>query len=553
MRTLPQQWHELNPDLRRAYAEELNFPLDVQRCCFRCVMRVSRRIGAVSPAFLKSKHLRKNNADTVWKDDEIENFKRALKENGKNWMAVASAVGSKNIKECRTFYYNYKYKYKLDQLLRLFNERCGQPRIMSDTDSDEYWNEVTEGDSEETSSADEAADNGKSSSDTTSAPSPSVKAEAEDRPTNSVASTAGVGYIEQRKLQDSRGLSGSQASLKSDYDSSATLSADEGHGEDRGRSASPSLQPRAAINSSHMFASGARPASRDQDLAHIREQAVSSSSRNVSMEGLMSQRQRVPAFLINPNAPSTPNSAVIRAESEQAKEEPTCVRDLIYQAIEMSLQTPAKTKPGDLPVGALPSPHFTNPAVDRTRDMRMPMFPVEVKHEPGENRGARPLLLPGHELHPRGYASPGNMRPEGLAMMSFSHHLGGSAAQPPPAEEETLDLSKKSTAEPPRTVTPQQRREPTPSPRDYISAMPPPAHSKHKPHSVIETPPPEPLYRGQPDVRPVAKSGYVNISQERTFPPVPRPQPPPQPQRVQMPPNKPTVPPPPLITSGTDN
>ena len=101
-------------------------------------------------------------------------------------------------------------------------------------------------------------------------------------------------------------------------------------------------------------------------------------------EGLMSQRipqplppptQKFPSFLINPNAPTTgpmnrvnsvmrtgsnncvpgsnlSPSLVNNSSNANSKEEPTCVRDLIYQAIELSLQTPSNNNKGSAPNGS---------------------------------------------------------------------------------------------------------------------------------------------------------------------------------------------------------
>lgn len=504
LRSLPLQWQEMNPDLRRAYSEMLEFPLDVQKCCFRCVMRVSRRIGAVSPSLARTTNAHKKCPDTTWKEEEIEQMKRALREYGKDWPHVSTAIPSKSIKECRTFYFNYKYKLKLDQLIRLFHDSRGHNAPAAvDSDSEEFWNEITDADSEDTSSADEG--NGRSNSDTASAPSPPPNKNGAN-PTaspahvgNSVATSAGVSFHEHR-LQDLKGLCASQASLKSDYDSSATMSADESvHGEGERRSASPSL-PRAnsvstAYGQSHPYTPQTdrfitRPASHEAAFgtdADIKSHQTSMPPRQP--EGLIAQRQRVPAFLINPNAPTSMANSMPRpppeADAHSGKEEPTCVRDLIYQAIEMSLQTPLK--PGNKPGGSS-SPSVSSASIPysvydrRDQSHQRPIYPVEVKHEPGLEKSRVAISPSGmHDMHARhGYPQPNIGRPEGLASMMSYSQIGASSPQ---NDNEVQDLSKKSTpSDSQRGMQFQRKDSPlTVTSRDYgYGAMaPPPAHSKH--------------------------------------------------------------------------
>ncbi|KAI1292019.1 Nuclear receptor corepressor 1 [Halotydeus destructor] len=547
LRSLPHQWHDLNPELKRAYSEELNFPLDIQKCCFRCVMRVSRRIGVVSPSFSR---LRKP-ASVAWKDDEIEAFKRALKETGKNWTAIAGAISSKSIKECRTFYYNYKYKYKLDQLIRLYHDRFDQPKVVSDTDSDEYWNEVSDRDSEETSSADEG--NGKCNSDTASASSPPNKTtgpedmKASANSVNAATSIgSGPGDVPMGRLQDLRALSASQASLKSDYDSSATMSADEGHGDAERRSASPSIhksQNAAFINplyTQHQADRHARPNNSEEQFSERGNMPkpppalVNTIVPSRPVEGLLAQSHRIPSFLINPNAPSTANSlnrdhAPPPHGPPVSKEEPTCVRDLIYQAIEMSLQTtPAKHKHEE---------HLLHPAApmpERGRE-RLP-YPVEVKSEPGTDLRKTVLSSPGHMN-----------RQDGHGPMSYPRQI---TLQHGDMGNEVQDLSKKpSRSESPRTSIP-TRKDPAlyMNSRDYAqhsSMAPPPAHSKQQQRS--DTQQSDIILQTRNDASKNQRQMYAGNDRNLLVNPGLQPRP-----RMAIPSSKPHVvpPPPPLIATG---
>ena len=411
-------------------------------------------------------------------------------------------------------------------------------------------------DSEETSSADEG--NGRSTSDTASAPSPppSTAVSTDDmiRSTMNVATATGLsGDLTSGKLTDLRSLSASQASLKSDNDSSATMSADEGHGDPEAahRPVSPVMRPTPPLD--------VRSLNRPQDSLF-----PSSSSQSFSRppEGLIAQRQqRVPSFLINPNAPSTTNSrnhlnmsssTGIPATANSKPEEPTCVRDLIYQAIEMSLQSPLKGSPS--PVSSNKGnmiPHSSSHPPGSFLGI-VPPPQVALHPFPSDSKHLSPNLV-AQDRHPSSRFTPpstSSSRPEGL-MMSYQV-----AQQQRPASiisvadsEGTLDLSKKSSSfrEPQRSQTPQRKegRPVTPNRGLYpYPAMPPPAHSNTDQLDVSR--------RGDPYYVPSGGDGRglkpahssVSLSDHRSIP-----RPPPVVPRTPVVSNRPQGPPPPLINS----
>ncbi|XP_064459282.1 nuclear receptor corepressor 1-like isoform X2 [Ornithodoros turicata] len=421
LRPLPGKWNELDKDFKETVMQELQIPAGTQKCCSACFNRIARKLEPNAPA-----------DDTVepsrWSEEEMELAKKCLREYGTDWPAVASVVKSKTKEQCKNFYFNYKRKFGLDELVRAFRESTknegGKRQITDDDESGETTTSCEE---------DNCVD--RCSSDTASACSPSTKQVEEGWDCSKPPPPPPVSTAVASSKPSDNGVE-----VIPDYDSSATVSADEGQG------------------GSH---EAERPAGQRTD----------------SMKG----------------------------GGGGGREGPTCMRDLIFQAIEMTLQYSMKPGQPGLPLKEEQQADvIVGQAKNSPRPSNTPPVPVAV---PPVSAPPAPVLPAGHHVHessstlaptyvsslpshcPPSQANHGRTSsPAGHDLHSHVPSFGASNSRPEGLlaqfpemsredEYQVQDLSKKPReATPPKEV---RREKPLFSYQQPFGAQPPPAHSNH--------------------------------------------------------------------------
>ncbi|XP_076364606.1 uncharacterized protein LOC143253915 isoform X2 [Tachypleus tridentatus] len=501
LRLLPGIWSELPWEVKGSIISELSIPPDITRCCTACHNRIVRKVGSTSNC--------EATESSRWTEEEMEIAKRGLKEHGTNWAVIAEMVTTKSKEQCKNFYFNYKRKYGLEEIVQEYKQNH-KSKEGSREDGKGASDEDESGDT--TSSCEE--DNG-CSSDTVSAPSPTSKTAEEENVTGSKQ--------EEVIIEESRRKSVPRGSCP-DYDSSSTVSADEGQTQIENEI----LRTSERITNPSLSQTVSTP----ENISTV---------KNVQHLMVTTAQMQQPSW----GSPVT-QSSVIQGKNS-SKEEPTCVRDLIDKAIKISLQGSSKNQYRISPTFGPQNKekrHQLESGQDDSEVCVIEQVPPAAHESSRLSHSVRPVPLP---------------RAEGLAMKA--QHLVCEPTQDLKCEVQDLSTKEKSST----VLVAAKEKVPVsgrpPSCFSYLPhqippmqfGAPPPAHSKHY-NYVPDVPSQRDLYQGRVGEH-SSKLNYPLSDSLHSQPPHLVPQQPVHGSRTSTPPvrtfPRPSVPPPPPLITNT--
>lgn len=112
-------------------------PSSATKCCSACFNRISRRLA---PHLTGGTEVPEGSADSLarqWTDEELEQLRRALREHGTNWVKVAEQIAGKTNHQCKNYYFAYRKKLSLDQVVAEYYQSLGEERRPCLTDEEE--------------------------------------------------------------------------------------------------------------------------------------------------------------------------------------------------------------------------------------------------------------------------------------------------------------------------------------------------------------------------------------------------------------------------------
>ncbi|XP_045598857.2 protein PRRC2A isoform X4 [Procambarus clarkii] len=213
LRPFPSRWSDLPPEVKDPIIREFQIPSDVTKCCSACHNRITRKLGpdAEEPV-----------DPTRWSDEDIDTLRCALREVGCHWSKVAERLPNKTEGQCKSFYFNFKKKYKYDDVVAEYRKSRGKgdgpPTV---TDEEESGSSTSSCEEDGTVPPPPAGPD--SASDTASAPSPGP-AHYNNIDEKREGGGAGNGVMKEPLPP----VTQPPSSVREDNDSSATASADEG-------------------------------------------------------------------------------------------------------------------------------------------------------------------------------------------------------------------------------------------------------------------------------------------------------------------------------------
>ncbi|XP_021953733.1 uncharacterized protein LOC110850604 isoform X3 [Folsomia candida] len=134
LRPFPPKWTELDDYRRSAIIAKYQIPENCTKCCTACFNRINRRMAPNASLDTPDDP----GCDTTrWSDEEIEWMKKGLSEVGTDWVKLSERIPSKSELQCRNFYFNFRKKFGLESLVQEHKKSKGGHGPPTLTDEEE--------------------------------------------------------------------------------------------------------------------------------------------------------------------------------------------------------------------------------------------------------------------------------------------------------------------------------------------------------------------------------------------------------------------------------
>ena len=327
LRHLPSKWYDLDSRSKEIIMKELQLPENIKRVCTACFTRITRRIS--QPDVTGDSSKKKEEENVTWTDAEIEEAKLSLRSHGTDWSKMSESLKTKSYDQCKKFYDGQRKRLQLDKLVTEYKKsRSDKPSLTSDEESG----------SSTSSCEEEQAEAGETKPDPASLKPPSAPGQGE-----------APGKSEPEKKE-------------AEYDSAATVSADEG-GDSSNKGSKLPATTSVAKNISYHDLIGAVISRSVHTPGGAPVSTSASTSSSPSIGDLLNQAPPVPPGVKRNSAGvATTASAVKEPSPAPPAGRPPGSAPTASDVLDLTLTKPGRESPA---VGAAHIEQFSYPGISR--------------------------------------------------------------------------------------------------------------------------------------------------------------------------------------------